>query len=86
MDDKYIPYFVHEGIVTRMERQSKRLFVLCLILIILFTGSNVGWLIYESQYEDFVLTQETSSDGGGDAIVNGVTQGDIIYGESKTDN
>ena len=86
MDDKYIPYFVHEGIVTRMERQSKRLFVLCLILIILFTGSNVGWLIYESQYEDFVLTQETSSDGGGDAIANGVTQGDIIYGESKTDN
>ena len=71
MEQQNIPYFAHEGMMARMERTIKRLWVLCIILIILLAGSNGAWVWYESQFEDeqTTVTQELNSDGG-DAIIN----------------
>ena len=84
MDQQNIPYFAHEGIMARMERTIKRLWVLCIILIILLAGSNGAWVWYESQFEDeqTTVTQDLNSDGG-DAIIN---DGVRINGTSETDS
>jgi len=82
MDDSImIPYFVHEGDMTRIERANKRLWIIVIILIVALIGSNIGWLVYESQFSDVVTTVEQEVDtGNGTAVVSGT--GDAIYGES----
>lgn len=71
--------------MARMERTIRRLWVLCIILILLLAGSNAAWIYYESQFTDetMTVTQDVDSGGGGDAIVN---DGVHINGESKTDS
>lgn len=82
--DKTIPYYAHEGIVARMERMNRRLWILCIVLIVLLAGSNGAWLYYENQFIDEVsVTQDVDSSDGGDAIIN---DGIRINGESKTDS
>ena len=84
MEQQNISYFAHEGIMARMERTIKRLWVLCIVLIILLAGSNAAWLWDESQFEDeqTTVTQELNSDGG-DAIINDAVR---INGTSETDS
>ena len=84
MEQQNIPYFAHEGIMARMERTIKRLWVLCIVLIILLAGSNAAWLWYESQFEDesTTVTQELNTDSG-DAIIN---DGVRINGTSETNS
>lgn len=85
MEEKNIPYFVHEGIMARMERTIRRLWILCIILVLLLTVTNGAWIYYESQFEDVVSTeisQDVNSDDGGNAVIN---DGVHINGESKTD-
>ena len=71
-------------IVGVMERQIKRLFILSVALIIALIGTNVGWLIYESQYDSYVITQDAATDGGGDVQLNGV--GDINESTPDSEN
>lgn len=59
-----IPYVVHEGEVARLERTIKRLFILCVLLIIVAVGTNIYWIRYEAQWEDEVITQEIQQDSG----------------------
>ena len=76
-----IPYFAHEGEMSRMERANKRLWIIVIILIVALIGTNAGWLYYESQFSEDVTTVEQQVDTGeGMAIVSGI--GDAIYGES----
>ena len=77
-----------ELIVAVMERQVKRLFILCLVIFIALVASNAAWLYYENQFEDVTtsVTQETSADGGGSAVINGENAGAVFYGESETDS
>ena len=58
MEQNTIPYYAHEGIVARMERTIRRLWVLCIILILLLAGTNAAWIYYENSFEDVVVTQE----------------------------
>ena len=84
--DKTIPFYAHEGIVARMERSNRRLWILCIILIILLAATNGAWIWNESQFEDVVSTeisQDVNSDDGGNAIIN---DGVHIDGESTTDH
>lgn len=82
--DKTIPYFAHEGIVARMERANRRLWILCIVLILLLAGTNGAWVYYESQFTDETLTVTQDVDSGdGDAIVN---DGVHINGESSADS
>ena len=85
MEEKNIPYFVHEGIMARMERTIRRLWILCIILILLLAGTNGAWIWYENQFIDEVtteVTQDVDSEGTGNAVIN---DGVHINGESKTD-
>lgn len=71
MEQQNIPYFVHEGMMARMERTIKRLWVLCIILIILLAVSNGAWIWYESQFiDEITVTQDVDSKDGGNAIIN----------------
>ena len=87
MDDKAvsIPYFVAEGMVDRVSRTNKRLWIMCILLIVLLVGTNAMWIWYESQfvYYEEHIEQEVET-GEGDATVIGM--GDINYGTSETEN
>jgi len=87
MDEKMIPYFSHEGDMSRMERANKRLWVVILILIVALVGSNGAWIWYESQFqvveEKTEIEQDVKTDDG-DAVVSGI--GDINYGTSEAEN
>jgi hypothetical protein len=86
MDNKDVPYIVHEGDMARMERTIKRLWITNIILILLFVGSNVAWLMYESQFTDektAEVTQELDAGDGGSAIIN---DGVHINGESEANS
>lgn len=72
-------------IFARFERTIKRLWILCIILIITLLGTNAGWIYYESQFVTTETTVEQEVDtGDGDATVIGV--GDYNDGESTTDS
>ena len=86
MDDhKDVPYIVHESIMARMERMIKRLWILCIFLILLLAGTNGAWIWYENQFmdESLTVTQDLDSGNGGDAVIN---DGVHINGESETDS
>ena len=86
MDDhKDVPYIVHESIMARMERMIRRLWILCIILILLLAGTNGAWIWYENQFmdESLTVTQDLDSGNGGDAVIN---DGVHINGESETDS
>ena len=74
----------NELIAGIMERQVRRMFIIIIILIIGLIVTNVGWLIYESQFDVYTVTQE--ADGAGDVKVSGVTDGDIYYGEGEAND
>lgn len=69
-----------------MERQIKRQYILIIVLILGIVLETAGWLVYESQYDKVVITQEAQTDGGGDVNVSGVGSGEITNGESDTSN
>lgn len=78
-----VPYIVHESSMARMERQTKRLWVAVLLLIVLMVCTNAAWLYYECQFSDIVTTIEAEQDGSGVNIVSG---GDLDYGAESEDN
>lgn len=57
-----VPYIVHESDMARQERTIKRLWIALILLIVLFVGSNVAWIIYENQFEDIAVTQEVEQE------------------------
>lgn len=77
-----VPYVVHESDMARLERTIKRLWILLLVLIVLFVGSNGWWIWRESQFEDITITQE-NEDGYNNFIGN---DGDIYNGEANNQN
>lgn len=43
-----------------LKQSAKRKFIIIIILIIALVASNVGWLLYESQFETITETEETT--------------------------
>lgn len=82
-DAAMIPYYVHEGEINRLERINRRFFALLLIVFLALIGTNAGWIVHESLYEDVVVTQDIDT-GEGSAVLSGT--GDVYYGENKTDS
>ena len=79
--------WILESTIAPLERTIKRLWVLVILLIIICLGTNVGWWIYESQYQYVEASQieqeiKQETDGGGDN--SNVFIGGDSYG--KTDN
>lgn len=82
-----VPYVVHESAMARAERQTKSLVWVIVLLIVLLVGSNVGWLVYESQFEvveETVTTIEQDNENGYNNYIG--NDGDILNGETKNSN
>ena len=73
MNEDKVPYIAYESTQARLERMNRRVWILCIILIIALIGTNAGWIYYESQFEDYTVTQE-NKDGYNNYIGN---DGDI---------
>ena len=82
MKNPDVPYLSHEEEMTRMERNVKRWFIGWIITFAALILTNIGWIVYESQYQDVVTeTYTAETDSGGTAIANG--DGSVsINGES----
>ena len=85
-DVAFIPYYVAESMADRQANTIKRLWIMCILLIVLLVGTNALWLWYESQWEYVETTETVEQDidaelGDGDFTVIGI--GDN-YGKSKS--
>ena len=79
--DKYS----YELTIAMAERTIKRLWVLCIILLMAVIGTNIGWIYYESQFEDIVTTTiEAQQDGDGTNTV--VNEGGYTFVTESQDN
>ena len=73
-----VPFAVYESAMTRAERNFKRMWILIIILLALFVGTNAAWIWYESQFEEIEIVQENADDYNS-FIGN---DGNITYGET----
>lgn len=53
-----IPYIVYETELARAERHTKRWIIAFFVALGMLFASNIGWLIYESQYETYYYEQD----------------------------
>lgn len=80
-----MPIAQHEKDQNRLMSIIKALIAVILVLIVLLVGSNVAWIIYESQFETIESTEEyqieqDSENGDNNSIING---GEIVNGEAN---
>lgn len=77
--------FIHEMYLASLERTIRRLWILCIIIIFLFVGSNAAWLYYESQFEETTqtVTQESDGDNTENTFVGGDSYGQITPDSSN---
>lgn len=84
-----IPYVVYEQEKAHQHKLNVKLFAIIIILIIALLGTNIGWIIYESQFEvvgetqtseqyEYEVTQDSNS-GHNNFIGH---DGNIINGET----
>jgi hypothetical protein len=83
-----MPIAQHEKDQNRLMGIIKRLIAIIIILIVLFVGSNLGWLIYNSQCEVVQESTETRIEQNNESGYNNYigNNGDITYGEKKNNN
>ena len=85
MDERYVSVTAHESALAREDRKNKRLWILVIILLVMLFGTNVGWIYYESSFEDVMtVTQEVDTDNS-PAYVN-ATGSLTVNGEGQTDS
>ena len=60
-----VPYIVHESAMARMERTTKRLWILLILVVVLLVGTNAAWIWYESQWEVVETVQEVTQQAEG---------------------
>lgn len=78
--------FRDEIFVAVLERTIRRLWILCILLVLLLVGTNAAWIYYESQFEDVVTTEtiESNSEDGGDATGIIGNNNEINNGQSES--
>ena len=83
MDNGNISFVAFESIIGRFTDANKRLWILCIFLLLALLITNAGWIVYESQFTHEMSVEQEIDSGEGDTIVNGI--GDLIYGKDKTE-
>lgn len=79
--------YAMEELAARQGIASRRSYILNIILVLLLFASWVGFFVYESQFEEQVITQEVSQDtGSGDNSYCGNVIGGDYYGEAESQN
>jgi len=72
-----------------LKQNSRRWFIIAIVELVLLVGSNIGWLLYESQYEDVttttdeVQTMEDIDNSANSNYTQTIKWGDIIENVSK---
>lgn len=60
-----VPYFIHEGILTRMADCNKKLLIALIVAVIALVVNNIVWVVYEGVVhgndKEIVYEQETDS-------------------------
>ena len=84
MDQKSIPYFVHEGMMVRMERTIKRLWIALIIVAAMMFASNAAWLYAWMQYDyvDMDRSIDINADNGTANYIG--NDGDITNGTNPS--
>lgn len=85
-ENESVSYFVLEGIMTHFTLMVKRLFVLCIALLVALLFTIAGFLWYISLPIEESETVRVESDGGYANYVGNDVIGGINNGESKSDN
>jgi len=85
-DNNFVPYIVHESDMARQERTIKRLWILCIIIIVLLVGSNGAWILYESQFMDETTTIEADAGDGGNALGIVGNDNEVDYGKGENND
>lgn len=68
-------------------RREKRFVALIVLLVLFLVGSNVGWLIYENQFEVVEETTTTITQDNANGYNNYIgNDGDIVNGETDNEN
>jgi len=63
-----ISYYEHEAEIARIETHSRRWMIAALIAFAALIITNFGWIVYEMQYQDVVVTESTQ-DGSGVNVI-----------------
>lgn len=83
-----VPYWVFEETEARHGIREKWYMRIIILLVVLLVGSNVAWMVYESQFETVEDITETNisqeNDGGYNNYIG--NDGDISYGETNDKN
>ena len=86
-DMAVMPIAQHEKDQNRLMGIIKSLIAVIVILIVLLVGSNIGWLVYETQYEiveETSTTVEQENENGYNNYIG--NDGDIVNGETNDKN
>lgn len=81
-----IPYVAYESAMARSDQNSKRMWIVILVLILALIGTNLAWIVYETQFEtveESTVVEQENSNGDNNYIGN---DGDIIYGETENND
>jgi len=70
----------------RSERREVRQWITIIVLIVLLVATNIGWVIYENQFQDVVITQDGYVDGDGENYLNGMGEMTINGEQSEADD
>ena len=79
---------VFESAMAMAERTIKRLWVVVILLIVLFVGTNAAWILYESQFQNVTVAVEQGAETNGDSIAFNANGSEVNYygGESLAEN
>ena len=80
-----VPYTVFESVQARADRKFRLMWALLILMLIALVGTNAGWIIYESQFEDVITVSQDVDTQSSPAYVNG-TGSMTVNGESEADN
>ena len=80
-----VSYTVYQEAQARADRRFKYMWITVIFLIMLLVGTNVGWIIYESQYIESVSVSQDVSTQSSPAYVNGTGEM-TVNGEDKANN
>ena len=85
VDERTISSVDHQYDMARLERIIKRLWIIVIVLLILFAGTNVLW-IYEWNQYDYSDIVVDSNDGGNANYLQAGANGVINNGQSDSQN
>lgn len=72
-----VPNYVHQSDMARADMANKRMFILCIVELVIIIAMAVAFFIYESNVQEVVIEQDVETDDG-ISLANGM--GDLYYG------